>query len=696
MKFQTAILSLVLSLLIITVLLIGGISFYTIKRAVVDLRDEIVSTTSQTVREKIEDYFGRADAVLNDTANLLIRNHQDLENWRDTGIRIAKYLDKENGLSWIYYAEEAHGEFLGVRKLPGDQLIISYSDFSKGGMMTYLQCTDDGRCVEIDFQTFVKMAGLQTDLEPQPYDPRSRPYYQQALDKQELAWTPPYPFFDNRLVGLSAVLPHRDDSGQFLGVFAIDFLLTEIQDFLRGLKVNQYGRVFLIHAEGSILGGKHGDEKDEAFEKALEAFKTENQQWKTDQQIQKQISLKDGRFIVSMESLMKEGLPDFYCAIVLPEGVFLQGLRQTTWLTVGLAFIILIVVVGIGARLSFVMSSPIRHITEELRLIADYKIPERTACTKLSKSTQEISILADAVDKVKVSLKAFSKYVPQQLVHSVMRSGKEVRLGGEVREISVMFSDLEGFTTYSESLTPDAVFQELSEFLHVVTTSCHEYGGVTVTFTGDGTMAFFNAPADLKDHATQSVRSGLILLQRLDDLNLKRHQKVDDTELFHFKMRLGINTAEVLCGNVGTEDRFSYSAVGDGVNLASRLEGLNKIYGTQILVSEQTRLMSGDAFEWRKIDRIFVMGKTMPTVIYQPLGELKKVDPQILRARDLYERALEQYFLCEFSKARNLFHKALKAHPTDPVSALMAERCRGYIYNPPSSTWDGTHLAQSK
>jgi adenylate cyclase len=281
--------------------------------------------------------------------------------------------------------------------------------------------------------------------------------------------------------------------------------------------------------------------------------------------------------------------------------------------------------------------------------------------------------------------KAFSNYVSADLVAEIMKNPDSLKLGGEKREISILFSDIRGFTSLSEKLSPEDLVQVLNEYLCPMTEIVLEEKGTLDKYIGDAIMAIYNAPLDVADHADHACRSALKMIVKLDELNrsfIKRGIQTID-------IGVGINTGAAVVGNMGAAIRFDYTAIGDNVNLASRLEGLNKMYGTHIIVSGSTRLQGGCNLPFREIDLVAVKGKQLPIPIY----ELMIVDNRELRA--LFAEALRLYRDREFTSALHLFEDLNELHQ-DHVSSLYTSRCRDFLSTPPPEDWDGIFVAKTK
>lgn len=281
--------------------------------------------------------------------------------------------------------------------------------------------------------------------------------------------------------------------------------------------------------------------------------------------------------------------------------------------------------------------------------------------------------------------KAFSNYVSADLVAQIMKNPDILKLGGEKREISILFSDIRGFTSLSEKLSPEDLVQVLNEYLNPMTRIVLEEKGTLDKYIGDAVMALYNAPLDVADHAAHACRTALKMILQLNELN----QSFIARGIQTIDIGIGINTGDAVVGNMGSSVRFDYTAIGDNVNLASRLEGLNKMYGTHIIVSEFTKQLAGSDFQFRELDLVAVKGKHQPVPIY----ELMVVGDSELA--DAFEDALRLYREREFSQAMQIFVR-LAAQKQDKVSQLYAERCREFIACPPAVEWDGVFVAKAK
>ncbi len=283
--------------------------------------------------------------------------------------------------------------------------------------------------------------------------------------------------------------------------------------------------------------------------------------------------------------------------------------------------------------------------------------------------------------------KAFSSYVSPELVSQIVKNPDMLKLGGEKRKITVLFSDIRGFTSLSEKYPPETIVKMLNRYLDPMTNIVFSNKGTLDKYIGDAIMAIYNAPVDVEEHAYLACKSAVEMISALKEVN-RQFKELGFPEI---DIGIGINTGDAIVGNMGTDIRFDYTAIGDTVNLASRLESLNKQYGTHIIVSEYTKEMIKDnSFRFRELDRIRVKGKELPVTIYELVTE--KMEEEAL---NLFHKALYLYRNREFKKALSYF-LILKEEYNDRVADLFIERCKRYLDEPPPKDWNGVYVAERK
>ncbi|MBS3808723.1 MAG: CHASE2 domain-containing protein [Desulfobacterales bacterium] len=287
---------------------------------------------------------------------------------------------------------------------------------------------------------------------------------------------------------------------------------------------------------------------------------------------------------------------------------------------------------------------------------------------------------------------AFATYLSPAVVEQLIASPEKLVLGGEKREITAFFSDVEGFTSISEKLDPAALVDLLNEFLTEMTDLVLENAGMVDKFEGDAIIAMFGAPNHLNNHAQAACHAAIDMQKRLDALRSKWEQEKGVC----IRMRAGLYSGPAIVGNMGSKNRMDYTMMGDTVNTAARLEGVNKFYGTYIMIGKSTYKAASDTIFAREIDSINVVGKTRPVQIYQLIGYAEEVDDSMRQVKALYEKGLYAYRNRQWQDAIGFFEQVLSIRPDDKPSLIMVERCRQYQTNPPDDKWNGAYSMANK
>jgi adenylate cyclase len=279
-----------------------------------------------------------------------------------------------------------------------------------------------------------------------------------------------------------------------------------------------------------------------------------------------------------------------------------------------------------------------------------------------------------------------ARYLHPDLVQQIALDPEQVKMGGQEVEATVMFSDIYDFTTISESFTPHELVAHLNSYFSDISGFILDHGGMLDKYTGDGIMAIFGAPLPRDNHALLACRAALAHKDFTLKLESGNHLSVADQ--FHSRTRLGIHSGKIVAGNIGSSRRMDYTAIGDTVNLSARLEGVNKIYKTKIIISDATFRLIKDEFICRELDFLTVKGKKTPTRIYELITYREQGDNDRYQWIEKYHEALDIYRQGNWENAGKLFEALAKERNNDPPSLVMAERCTYLIENPPTH-WNG-------
>ncbi len=287
---------------------------------------------------------------------------------------------------------------------------------------------------------------------------------------------------------------------------------------------------------------------------------------------------------------------------------------------------------------------------------------------------------------------SFKQYLSPKIIDIITRDPSKLKLGGEEREVTVFFLDIAGFTTMSEALTPTQLVEVMNQCLTCFSSVVLKHEGLINKYIGDCIMAFWNAPVDQKDHASQACLAALDCMNAIPALNKEFEAK----GLPKIDARVGVNTGTVVVGNMGSHERFDYTVMGDPVNLASRLEGANKEYHSHIMVSDVTFEKAKEAIEARDLDLIRVKGKKEPRRVYEVLCKKGEMSEAMRKGRDKYHEALKLYRDAKFQEAIHVFDEVLHYLPDDHLTRKYLERARVYSITPPPAGWDGVFEMKSK
>jgi|GEM_PF-482524 adenylate cyclase len=544
------------------------------------------------------------------------------------------------------------------------------------------------------------------------YEPRGRAWYTglKGLPAGEVFWTDPYIFFTTRDLGITASV--KWDDGGLEYVFAVDVLLKSITAFTQhaSTQLSKNSQTAVYTKTWKVVGlPRHQKFRDpESIRLALlcsvEELKIPElhaalKEGESNQKVIK--ALKELRkAIFSFDSQGETwwaGVTAYplgkrrhlWIGILVPNYDLLEGISQLRLYLLAATVVALLAALGYSFLLARSYSRPLEALAAQSRRIRDLDFQTDV---KIEAKLQEFKQLEEAQAQALAALQSFSRYVPIEVVKELVAKGEVARIGGRTETLTILFTDIAGFTSISEAMSPEALTNHMAEYFQAMIDTLHRHGATVDKMVGDAIVAFWGAPTPIPDQAATAVHAVLETMSRLDNLNGEWRAR----GLPALPTRFGLATGPVVVGNIGARTRLAYTVLGDTVNLASRLEGLNKVYGTTLLVDAATRDACSPQFAWRHLDRIIVAGRTEPTDIFQVLGEAGMVPHQVLAAAARYEGAWDRYRGGDFAGAIAALDGFESEFGPDPAGQRLRERCEAYLNQPPADGWDGTSQMTSK
>ena len=538
----------------------------------------------------------------------------------------------------------------------------------------------------VDRYTFLdgKKGAVGTLDAPALYDPRVRPWFKDAVEKKDLVISNPYIYATTGLPGITVAMPFYS-GGQLAGVLAIDILLDSLSQYLKTRPVSAHSTSLIVDGDGFIVAHPDTQQalKREASGGLTRVKLTELGNPLPALALALRNEKKSNRFtfthggeehVALFSPFPKEFGKPWEVAIVAPLEDFVGEWKANNQklLAFGLAAIVLQVLLIYA--LSRRIAKPLEQLEVQVHEVQQFS----TRRTPLVHSPiREIASLARAVDTLQGAIGAFSAFVPRDLVRQLIGSGHELTLGGHSKFLTIMFTDLQAFSTWAESTPAQELLTRISAYFEVATRAINSTSGTVDKFIGDGVMAFWGAPAVLEDHAYQSCVAALRIQQGMKELNARWAKE----GLAPLTVRIGIHSDAVLVGNIGSAERMSYTVMGDGVNLAARLEGTNKEFGTLICVSHSVYREAGERLWLRRMGMVNVKGRRGDLEVYELLGA-KGADAALEASADtrllceMSNHAYEAFERGDWVQAEERFGQVMDRFPQDKLAHVMAMRSR--------------------
>jgi adenylate cyclase len=654
--------------------------------------------SDQFIRKSVADTRDAATELFNPmlatvrTAATLMRDQPDYFRGESSADYLHEIVDQKDAV-YAAYVSFSDGAFRQVRRtvrngavlgqpLPADTQFVSRYLSPVGGKAT---------------DTYVFHAGWDKRLGersgPANYDPRTRGFYKDTAKLGVANISDPYLFASSGELGVTVSAPVID-KGQLRGVVSADFTLKTLSKYLADNRVSQNGITIISDESGGIVA--HPD-----FSQALTSRGGELVQNRLDNlpdprvsgALAERLRTKQDRFVFRAGPDNDEYIgivapfPDNFkkswkILIIAPTEDFIGDIMRINrrLLIFGLAALAL--QIWLIYRLSGAVSGPIEELAGEVSHIRDFRFDK---IQSVKTNVYEIRLLAEAVGLLGNSLASFTSYVPKGLVKKLVESGRGTALGVQSRYLTMFFTDIENFSTLSEEEPSQQLLARVSDYFSVVTHSIENEHGTVDKFIGDAVMAFWGAPTMLDDHSYRACVAAVRAQRNMAALNSIWTMK----KLPPLRVRIGIHADAVLVGNVGSEERLSYTVMGDGVNVASRLEGLNKEMGTWTCVSHTVYREAGERLWLRPIDTVTVKGRKGELLVYELLairdGDAEvAATPEEIALCEMTTAAYADYAKGRFEQSAAAYAAILEKFPDDKVARRMLDKCHAHAGQQPA------------
>ncbi|MDJ0946149.1 MAG: adenylate/guanylate cyclase domain-containing protein [Kiloniellales bacterium] len=546
----------------------------------------------------------------------------------------------------------------------------------------------------------------RSEAEPS-YDPRGRDWYQSALAGEQAYFTDPYVFFALHKPGITG--SRRLIGGG--GVVGIAVTLASFADFLSAQAASPNAAAFLFNAKGEVLAhqdptlaapivkeGEAGKPDRAVLRRAenivdpiVEAVLGRGADGRTGLSGMARLQVEGQTHLLRVAAVGRQLGLDQHIAIAAPLSDFDRHIVEMQQRSIVASLLALAVALPLIYLIARRIAAKLAELAGEADKIRSFDLDGPVA---VESRFIEVHELAQAFGAMKQALAVFGRYVPKALVRQIVQSGTTPELGGQRREITVLFTDISGYTRIAEDTEPEDLMLRTSAYFEALGAVLSEHHGVVDKYIGDAIMALWNAPSRDEDHvahACAAVLAGRAVSRALAE-------RWQERSIPAFGTRFGLHCGEAVVGNVGGADRINFTAVGGTINLAARLEALNKLYGTEVLVSEAVAARAGEGFLLRRLDRVQPVGVVRPSEVYELMAARPgltalpaglEASAEQLELHGLWTPAEAAYAARDWPAARAAFEAVLRRFPGDPPARVLAERCRGFVARPPDPDWDG-------
>lgn len=715
-KIRFGILGIFVGLLALSLFLTTTYTRWNIQSAVDVTSQDIINKTQKSIMDDTLAYFTPAMKIMQLGASVdTAVNTPILDNPPLFAFLLACFEALPQ--SSLIFAADEQGNLLSIGTLPEKRVYLYTLDKPIPHKSAYVVDIVDRRQGYKEWRSYVDAKGIELDREYRPlvsreleYDNRKRDWYMRTKKLQKANWSDVYPSWFSPHFVVTATVPLRDKQGLFVGALACDIGVENLSVLLGRQKASRSGINYIVNNKNEVIAFPDVTRSSiritdpvtdketrrlamvgELGEKAL--AKTYDIYQKT-RKFHFRYEGDNIEYVAHFSQFPNVFSNEWTLGMLAPYDDFVGPIRETSKDVMMISILILLCSVVLLIVFSQKISYPIELLAGQMRRIKDLDLE---VPPPVGSHFFEITQMENTLTTMRESLGAFSKFVPKTLVLRLIEKGGGVSLGGERRKLTIMFSDIEGFTSISEKMESDALMNHLSNYIGGLSDVIITHRGTIDKYIGDAVMAFWGAPEPDEQNPINASKAVLLCVRHLTIMN----KKWEEQGLPRLNTRFGLDYGEVIVGNMGSKDRMNYTVIGDHVNLASRLEGINKLYKTTALVSDPVYQEIKDSFLTRPVDIVAVKGKEKGVRIHELIAQFSQ-DPDLQPTPmqeewcALTQKAFQLYLDREWVKSKDIYLKILERKINDPVSLLYIERCDAFIAEPPPKDWDGVQHLHTK
>jgi len=555
---------------------------------------KITDSITDNIIEKTNYYLNKTNTHIK-----VLANNNEINNIlysKDKNVEIMKqYVSSEEHIASVYLADTA-GNFLQLRRNP--KLAVRSIETINDKRIEFFEYKDT------DFKTY------SYESFTSKYNPIVRHWYK-YVEKEKIRISDPYIYALDKKLGLTISYPKYNKYNEKILVAGIDITLESLSKFLQNEAKKINASVALIDNSNRIIASSL---KNKGF---IEIAKTQNQseiihaskKYLDGLDSGKVLGLNEESFAFVGKTFKIDNTKSWHIILTIPEKTIIQDLEKTLFETILISVVIIMIFIVIAILISRKLTKPIIQISKDMEELHHLNLDINI---KADSNIVEINQAQNSLVSLRSGIRSFTKYMPVDLVRILIKTKQEAIIGGVEKDLAIMFTDIESFTTISETMSPAELTSQLSEYFNEMSKIIGQKQGTVDKYIGDAIMAFWGAPLQIDNPIERAVSTAVLMQEKLSIMN-ENWEKEGKAQ---FKTRIGVHYGQTLVGNIGGDERMNYTIIGDCVNVASRLEGINKKYGTKIMVSEEVYTLVCEKFDMKFVDEIELKGKTSKTKIY--------------------------------------------------------------------------------